>query len=46
MANRIVLIKDQGIKEVFENPYQGINTTEAKEKRALIADDILEKILN
>jgi sulfonate transport system ATP-binding protein len=46
MADRIALIKDQGIKEIFENPYQGVKTTQAKGKRVLIADEILEKILN
>lgn len=46
MANRIALIKDQLIKEIFDNPYRGIDTNEAKEKRALISDEILNKILN
>jgi sulfonate transport system ATP-binding protein len=46
MADRIVLIKDQTIKKIFDNPYQKVETTEAKEKQALIAENILAEILS
>ncbi len=45
MADRIILIKDQTIKKIFYNPYQRVDTFESKEKKALIAEKILDEIL-
>lgn len=46
MCGRIALIRNATIEEVFDNPHQAGNAIEDKEARAVLADGILQRILD